>query len=124
MMARNDIGGTSTKDLLHWIQNTRSGNSAQFDYGAEGNMIQYGQETPLNYDIASLKTRLVGLPIIFFVGENDAYSTQKDIGILLNHLPDTVQVKTVPDYNHLDYAWAADSTKFVNQDVFDFLKKL
>jgi hypothetical protein len=39
MMARNDVGGTSTKDVVHWIQNTRSGNMAQFDYGEDGNMV-------------------------------------------------------------------------------------
>lgn len=34
MMGRNDVGGTSTKNLMHWIQNIRSGNFAQFDYGS------------------------------------------------------------------------------------------
>lgn len=28
MMGRNDVGGTSTKNLMHWMQNIRSGNFA------------------------------------------------------------------------------------------------
>jgi len=58
MMGRNDVGGTSTKDIMHWIQNARSGNFAQYDYGADQNMKVYGQITPPNYDIESLKTNL------------------------------------------------------------------
>lgn len=63
---------------------------AQFDYGTDGNLIEYGQEIPLAYDVDSWKTRLAKVPILFFVGENDAYSTKTDIAILLNLLPDTV----------------------------------
>jgi len=37
MMARNDVGGTSTKNLMHWIQMVRTGKFAQFDYGEDGN---------------------------------------------------------------------------------------
>jgi len=43
MMARNDVGGTSAKNLLHWTQNMRSGDFRPFDYGAKGNMVAYGQ---------------------------------------------------------------------------------
>lgn len=42
MMGRNDVGGTSTKNLLHWIQNARSGKFAKFDYGKQGNLAAYG----------------------------------------------------------------------------------
>ncbi len=34
MMDRNDIGGTSTKNLLHWVQMVRAGYFQQFDYGS------------------------------------------------------------------------------------------
>ncbi len=37
MMARNDVGGTSTKNTMHWFQEIRSGNFAHFDYGTEVN---------------------------------------------------------------------------------------
>lgn len=37
MMGRNDVGGTSTKNLMHWMQNIRSGNFAQYDLGKDMN---------------------------------------------------------------------------------------
>lgn len=37
MMARNDVGGTSTKNLMHWIQNVRTDKFSYFDYGEDGN---------------------------------------------------------------------------------------
>lgn len=37
MMGRNDVGGTSTKNLMHWMQNLRTGRFAPFDYGSSAN---------------------------------------------------------------------------------------
>jgi len=42
MMIRNDVGGTSTKDTMHWFQNIRSKKFRQFDYGTDENMARYG----------------------------------------------------------------------------------
>jgi hypothetical protein len=42
MMARNDVGGTSTKNMMHWTQNVRSGQFRMYDYGSQGNMAAYG----------------------------------------------------------------------------------
>ena len=41
MMANNDIGGTSAKNVLHWTQMIRSGNLSYFDFGPDGNMRYY-----------------------------------------------------------------------------------
>ena len=37
MMANNDLGGTSAKNVMHWSQMIRSGNLSFFDFGPEGN---------------------------------------------------------------------------------------
>jgi len=42
MMANNDVGGSSTKNMMHWAQMVRSGRVAEFDYGPHGNMEVYG----------------------------------------------------------------------------------
>ena len=42
MMANNDVGGTSTKNMMHWAQMVRSGRVALFDFGPQGNMDAYG----------------------------------------------------------------------------------
>ncbi|CDW75411.1 lysosomal acid lipase cholesteryl ester hydrolase-like [Stylonychia lemnae] len=121
MMARNDVGGTSTKDLMHWIQNFRSGNFAQYDYGADQNMQIYGQKTPPNYDLASLKTTLAHVQILLVAGSDDALVASGDLKILQAALPDNTKTVAVDDYNHLDYMWSADVNSKVNSQVFQFL---
>ena len=51
MMANNDIGGTSSKNMMHWAQMIRSGTVSHFDYGPEGNLAMYNQSTPPLYPV-------------------------------------------------------------------------
>jgi len=125
MMGENDVGGTSTKNLFHWVQMMRSGYFQQFDYGTpEANMRQYGQTTPPLYNTDNFKTNLAKVPIFLFAGGNDALVASDDYAKLLNILPASTKSKVITDYNHLDYMWAADINSNVNSDIFDFLKTL
>ena len=74
--------------------------------------------------MASLKTRLVDVPILLFVGTNDYFVAEADFKYLLNNLPSSTQVVSILDYNHLDYMWGDDANKYVANDVFAFLEKL
>ena len=75
MMARNDVGGTSTKDLLHWMQLVRTGKFQNFDYGSsEDNEDHYGTSTPPQYDADSLSSRLENVNILLFQGDNDVFT--------------------------------------------------
>ena len=44
MMANNDMGGTSAKNILHWAQSVRTGKVSRFDYGEQGNLHIYGTQ--------------------------------------------------------------------------------
>jgi len=124
MMGRNDVGGTSTKNLMHWMQNIRSGNFAQFDYGAQGNMQMYGKTTPPDYELRSFKTNLANVNMLLFTGSNDALVAPSDLAQLRAYLPVNAKVVTIADYNHLDYMWAADVNEKVNNQVLEFIKGL
>ncbi len=58
MMANNDIGGSSTKNVMHWAQMLRSGRVARFDYGPSGNFEVYGHLESPEYYLESLEDRL------------------------------------------------------------------
>lgn len=126
MMGRNDVGGTSTKNLLHWVQMVRSGYFQQFDFGsAAANQIAYGQSTPPLYDTSKFHTNLAHVQMLLFAGANDALVNKYDFAKLLNILPQTnVKSKVVDDYNHLDYMWSADVNMYVNDDIRSFLAQL
>jgi lysosomal acid lipase/cholesteryl ester hydrolase len=125
MMGRNDVGGTSTKNLLHWVQMVRAGYFQQFDFGnATLNQIAYGQNYPPVYNTANFKTNLAHVQMLLFAGGNDALVAPSDYAKLLNLLPGNVKSKVIEDYNHLDYMWSADVNEYVNDDVMSFLKSL
>jgi pimeloyl-ACP methyl ester carboxylesterase len=125
MMGRNDVGGTSMKNLMHWIQMVRAGYFRQYDYGsAAANQIAYGSDYPPQYNTAHFKTNLAHVSILFFVGGNDALVNSADYAKLLPLLPGTVKSKVITDYNHLDCMWSADVNEYVNDDVRAFLKSL
>ena len=123
MIVRNDCGGTSTKNLLHWAQNMRSGSWRQFDYGEEKNMEVYGQKKPLEYNLESLKTRLSNVPMMLFVGNNDVLVDLRDFQYLKDVLTkDTTMIKFIEDYNHLDYMWAVDANDYINSEILSFFE--
>jgi lysosomal acid lipase/cholesteryl ester hydrolase len=71
MMGNNDIGGSSTKNIMHWSQMIRSGRLAQFDYGTDKNLALYNSTLPPLYEVETLATRLADIPITLFVGSRD-----------------------------------------------------
>lgn len=59
--------GTSTKTVIHYLQEIKNkGNFQKFDYGPQGNMIEYGNETAPSYNISNIK-----VPIYLMYAEND-----------------------------------------------------
>jgi len=124
MMARNDVGGTSTKNMVHWVQMIRSQNFQKFDYGKEGNMKAYGQESAPKYDISSFDFRLRNVPCLLFVGDNDVLVEDKDFQQLMQAMPAQTEVVRLNDYHHLDYMWAIDASNLIYDKVHDFVGKL
>lgn len=102
MMARDDVGGTSTVNLKHW-----------------GLLASNGKFTDLqgaDYDVSKLKANLASTNLLLFVGANDALSHPGDFAMLESLLP-SASVERIGDYNHLDYMWAKDADIFVNDKV-------
>ncbi|CDW91414.1 carboxylic ester hydrolase [Stylonychia lemnae] len=124
MMAINDVGGTSTKNMLHWIQMLRSKRFCQFDYGKNENMKKYGEPTPPNYDVYNFKEDLKDIKMLLFYGQRDTLLDLEDYEKLKNVLPDHAKTIYIEDYNHVDYMWAEDSNEFVNKHIVEFLKSI
>lgn len=74
--------------------------------------------------MSDFPTRLANVANLFILGSNDAYVREGDLEKQMAQMPeDTVLVK-IPDYNHLDYLWAADATENVYSHIFNFLDGL
>jgi hypothetical protein len=114
-------GGTSTKNVAHWVQVYQSKNVAEFDYGEKENLNVYGQKTPPVFDLA----RFNGYKVKSFITrtDTDPFSTIKDTTDFVDLVMDktVVYVKDLKNYNHLDYLWAHDAVNDVYKDVLKFL---
>lgn len=112
--------GTSWKTAVHFSQEILSGKFQQFDYGYLKNKKIYGTASPPEYDLSK-----VTLPIKLFWSKNDLLSSERDVQRLYEELPSKPDMFLVPDemFNHLDYLWAIDAPRLLNNEVVDSVNK-
>ncbi|XP_075973506.1 lipase 3-like [Anticarsia gemmatalis] len=110
--------GTSWKTAVHFSQEILSGKFQYFDYGAFYNSKIYGSDSPPEYDL-----KKVTLPIKLFWSQNDLLSSERDVKMLSTKLPTKPDMFLVPDaqFNHLDYLWAIDAPRLLNNEVLNSL---
>ena len=114
MMARNDLGGTGTTNLLHYAQLI---NENSFQTPRRKDM-----PPPTDYDKSKLLTNLKDTKILMIIGDKDAFSQRADFVKLTATLrKDNVDILWVPDYNHLDYMWSGDCKDIVNPTLLGFI---
>ena len=69
----HEPGGTSTRTVIHFAQEVRSGKFAKYDHGtATANLKAYGQATPPEYDLAKVE-----IPVTLMWSENDYLADPK-----------------------------------------------
>ncbi|CAD6196062.1 unnamed protein product [Caenorhabditis auriculariae] len=95
--------GTSSMNVVHWLQMVRKGGVPMYDWGTKENKKKYGQANPPSYDFTTVQN-----PIYLYWGDEDWLADPTDIqNYLFTHLnPSTiVQNNKLTDYNHLDFIW-------------------
>lgn len=90
VLGRHEPGGTSSENMVHWIQMMNSGNFQRFDYGQEENINVYGQPTPPLYSVENLRQNVRNLNMLLLRGENDALSDKEDFQELINELSEKI----------------------------------
>ncbi|GFS27212.1 lipase [Elysia marginata] len=99
----HDPAGTSSRTILHWAQNVRSGQFQHFDFGEKENLIKYGQKSPPLYHPSRVKT-----PVAIFRGGRDWLADTKDVEWLIPQLNVTHDIY-VPFYDHVDLTYGFDA---------------
>ncbi|UMM33025.1 hypothetical protein L5515_006642 [Caenorhabditis briggsae] len=102
--ATHDPAGTSTQNIVHWMQMVHHGGVPAYDWGTKENKKKYGQANPPEYDFTAIK----GTQIYLYWSDADWLGDKVDItDYLLTHLDPAViaQNNHLPDYNHLDFTW-------------------
>ncbi|XP_071452435.1 lipase 3-like [Hetaerina americana] len=112
--------GASTKTLIHYAQEIRSGKFQMYDYGSEGNMKRYGKDFPPEYNVSAIQP-----PISLHYSDNDWLANVDDVDQLFHRLPNALGKYKVslPQFNHLDFLWAKDIKALLYDNLLDLIHK-
>uniref|UniRef100_A0A1I7ZQM1 Lipase n=1 Tax=Steinernema glaseri TaxID=37863 RepID=A0A1I7ZQM1_9BILA len=112
--------GTSTRNLLHWVQMVRSGEMQKYDHNSPlDNVRKYGSLAPPSYDISG-----ISVDTYLFWGDKDWLANEKDISssFLKKLKPEVLKGNfKLKDFNHLDFVWGTRAAKEVYQPIIDII---
>lgn len=115
-------GGSSVRNLIHWMQIINSDSIRMFNFGKEKNLLKYNSEIPPHYDLNKLKN--FKKDIFITNSETDPYSTPEDFDHMFEILENSNKViKKLGNYNHGDYLWSSTAPSEIYQHVLEFLNK-
>ena len=115
-------GGTSIKNMRHWIQIFSDKKLHRYDYGKEENLKHYGTEEPPLYDIDAVKKwNIKGMVT---TSNADPFCNPIDTEEFVARIEnkDAVKILKLENYNHLDYVWADDACRDLYPKIFEFLQ--
>ena len=113
---------TNSKTFVHMAQMYRNGDKFyKYDFGEQINLIRYGSNTPSEYSLSNVKT-----PIALFSGDADGFATQKDIDILIKHLPNVIlhHKVNIQGFAHLDFILGRGAKTFLNEEILAVINKM
>lgn len=117
-------GGTSYKNIIHWLQCYSHKDIYMYDYGKKKNLKIYNSEMPPKYNKEVLKQWT--FETLNFESQGDPYSTQQDVEEFceLIRTKDKNKIKklNVGNYNNLDYLWSHDAKKDIYDHILRFLE--
>lgn len=109
MLLETHPAGSSTAQIVHYIQLYTSKLFRQFDYGILGNNKKYGQSNPPEYNLTQLTA-----PTYIYYGEYDEVCHHLDVSKTMNHLNNIVKVQALP-FNHFDFVIGNDMKMKLNE---------
>jgi lysosomal acid lipase/cholesteryl ester hydrolase/gastric triacylglycerol lipase len=117
-------GGTSIKNLLHWIQIYHNQKLAFYDYGNKKNMEVYKEPNPPIYNMSHFED--YSIPSFITRSDSDPFSSLEDVNLWLNYAKydkkkDIINVLDLTNYNHLDYMWSIDAYEDIYKKVIKFV---
>lgn len=117
-------GGTSLKNMKHWIQIYGAKKLQMYDYGEEQNLKVYGSKAPPEYDVNKMKDYKI--PSLVTTSDTDPFAHPQDTLDFVNNADisgDVFEVLKLHKYNHLDYCWAESAKEDIYEKIIEFFMK-
>ncbi|CAI5453486.1 unnamed protein product [Caenorhabditis angaria] len=111
---------TSVKDLQHWVQLVKSQKVAKFDYGIDGNIIEYGRSTPPEYDLSKIQT-----PTYLYWSKDDILADTQDIReTIWRQMNHTIAGSLeMPHYSHMDFVFGVNAAQELYPKIIENIRK-
>jgi len=110
--------GTSSQNMLHWIQGVLNPTFQKYDYGSdEENIAHYGVSTPPLYDLSKLNVRTA-----LFSGSHDYLGDPEDVQRLVQEAAPSGKIvfwDSQDDYAHMDFTWAPSASSRIYPEVIN-----
>ncbi|XP_003738811.1 lipase member K-like [Galendromus occidentalis] len=113
--------GTSTKNLIHFVQIRDRREFRRFDYGEPENLWRYGLPFPPKYPLHKIST-----PMALFWGEGDRLATPQDVSTLRRELRHTIVFDyLVPQsgFAHLDFTIGINAKEVLHDPVLHVINE-
>lgn len=115
-------GGTSFKNISHWLQMYKNKRLAMYDYGKKKNRKIYNSDIPPEYDFSAFQNYKI--KSLMYISDSDPFSNENDLKHLTDQLNKKyVTIRKMSNYNHLDFLWSEDAKDDIYKDIILFLQK-
>jgi len=110
VIAAHDPGGTSSLNMMHWVQLTKAGRFGYYDYGVDNPSHYNGSKLAPLYNISNYPSAVV--PTAILSGSVDALADPVDVQTLVRTLPPAPQtvIQEFSGLGHMDFVWNSNVT--------------
>lgn len=115
-------GGTSLRNMKHWIQIYKAKKVQKYDYGSiVENLIHYGTIDPPAYDLKQMKK--YSIPSLMTISDSDPFANPQDTLDFIDNIENKniVEILSLTNYNHIDYFWADSAVQEIFPKVLNFI---
>ncbi|GMT09488.1 hypothetical protein PFISCL1PPCAC_785 [Pristionchus fissidentatus] len=117
----HDPAGTSSQNMLHWMQMFVAGTVTRFDYGsARKNTQHYGTAIPPSYNFTTVATDMY-----LYWSDDDFLADPQDFTELLLPMLNREYVKVnshLTGFSHLDFIWGLDAASIIYNSIIEIIK--
>lgn len=110
--------GTSSQNVIHFLQMVNSGLFQKYNFGENGNLKNYGQPHPPVYDLTKMQ-----VPTALFWGDLDWLADPQDIkNSIIPYIQNLIGNYEYSDFNHLDFIWGLNAASQVYDKVIQIIR--
>ncbi|KAI6177906.1 Lipase [Aphelenchoides fujianensis] len=113
--------GTSTVNIVHWIQVHLAKKLQKYDYGSTAaNREHYGQDTPPVYNLSKITT-----PTYLYFSPADWLATSRDVEESIIGVVDKrylKRIKPMPEFNHFDFIWSLNAKEKIYDEIIKAIR--